>query len=77
VRHGYENEEFRKFVEDYYDVEAAIKFLDAPPKDGYKRWRCVLCGYPIDVPPDLLGYVGATCCGGCGQTTLRPIEEYK
>lgn len=63
-------------AEDFYDVAAAITMLDAPVPDGCHRWRCVLCGWPVDVSDAGLKVVGACCCGGCGMTCLRPIEEF-
>lgn len=63
-------------AEDYYDTVAAAEALTSPIPEGYRRWRCVLCGYPQG---DFLASredVGVYCCGGCGQSCVRPIEEY-
>lgn len=75
-RHGYDNPEFCKAADEYYDVDSAIKFLDKPVPEGCHRWRCLLCGWALDVTDKGLEIVGATCCGGCGMTMLRPIEEW-
>ena len=64
-------------AEDYYDTEAAAKVLASPVPEGYRRWRCVLCGFPQRDFKLSCDYVGAFCCGGCGQSCVRPIEEYK
>ncbi len=68
---------FPEGASDYYNVEAARKLLEKDLPDGYKFWRCVLCGWPIALNPQQQEIAGACCCGGCGMTTLRPIEEYK
>lgn len=66
-------------AEDYYDLDEARKFLDSPVPEGFHRWRCILCGFPQgDFMLDHPAYeaTGAYCCGGCGMSTVRPIEEY-
>ena len=73
---GY-NEEFRAFASDYYDVDEAIKWLRRPVPDGYRRWRCLGCGYAMDVKtPEGDDIAPATCCGACGYCLNRPIEEF-
>ena len=68
--------ELRAAVADYYDVEAAEHFLDSPVHEGCQRWRCTLCGWPIDLGPEAAAIAPACGCGGCGMTCLRPIEEF-
>lgn len=67
---------FPEGAQDYYDVAKALTFLETPIPEGYRRWRCILCGFPQgDFKADFED-VGAYCCGGCGQSCVRPIEEY-
>jgi hypothetical protein len=73
--HGY-FPAFRQAAGDYYNVDAAIAFLDTPVAPNHQRWRCMLCGWPIDVTGPGADKIGACGCGGCGQTTLRPIAEF-
>ena len=68
---------FPEGAEDYYSIEGATKFLDTLVPEGYRRWRCVLCGCPAGDFKIDFEHVGAYCCGGCGQSCVRPIEEYK
>lgn len=65
---------FDEEAENYYSVEAADELLSKPLPEGFVWWRCVLCGYPLGVPKE--NNIGAYCCGGCGMTCLRPIEEF-
>jgi hypothetical protein len=73
--YGY-HPKMREAVSEYYDVDSAIRFFNSPVAPGCERWRCVLCGWGLDVTKEAMKIIGACCCGGCGQTTLRPIAEY-
>jgi S-methylmethionine-dependent homocysteine/selenocysteine methylase len=73
----YHDPKFRAQAAEYYDVEAAERMLNAPVPEGCERWRCVLCGWPIDITEQGAKVIGACCCGGCGMTTLRPIKEFR
>jgi hypothetical protein len=63
-------------AKEYYDVKQAYAFLATPVPEGYRRWICLLCGFPADFRATC-DWVGAVCCGGCGQSCVRPIEEWK
>ena len=63
-------------AENYYDVNSARGMLEAPVPEGYRRWRCILCGFPQGDFKQDNDMIGAFCCGACGQTCVRPIEEY-
>jgi hypothetical protein len=67
---------FPEGAEDYYKVDKALAFLNTPVPEGCVRWRCKLCGRPAGDFKAEFKDVGAFCCGGCGQTCVRPIEEY-
>lgn len=73
--HGY-YPAFRKAASEYYDVDKAVAFFNSPVHEGCQRWRCVLCGWGLDVTTEGAKKIGACCCGGCGMTTLRPIAEF-
>lgn len=73
--HGY-YPEFRKAASDYYDVDEAIAFLNTSVPRGCQRWRCVLCGWSLDIQDAQARVIGACACGGCGQTTMRPIADW-
>lgn len=68
---------FPEGANEYYDIELARIFLNTPVPEDCIRWRCILCGYPQGDFKKEVEHVGAYCCGGCGQTCVRPIEEYK
>ncbi len=68
---------FPEGAEEYYDLEGARKFLESPVPEGYIRWRCKLCGYPQGDFKQECDYIGVYCCGGCGQSCVRPISEYR
>jgi hypothetical protein len=72
----YPSEEYKKLASEYYDVEAAEKLLDTPVLPPLERWRCTLCGWPLDITKAQAEVVGACCCGGCGMSCLRPIAEW-
>jgi len=63
-------------AEEYYYIESAIKFFESPVPDNHERWRCVLCGWGLDVHKSVGTAAGACGCGGCGMTCLRPIAEF-
>lgn len=75
-KHGY-TDDFRAFASGYYDVDSAICYFDSPVPEGCYRWRCLGCGWGIDVTEEGNKMIGAVCCGGCGFTLLRPIEEWE
>ena len=62
---------------EYYDVARAEVFLATPVPEGYKRWICLLCGFPAGDWKTEYDEVGAFCCGGCGMSCVRPVEEWK
>jgi hypothetical protein len=68
--------EFPEGAENYYKVDKAREFLQTPVPEGFRRWRCRLCGFPQGDFPKEHEHVGVFCCGGCGQSCVRPIEEY-
>lgn len=63
-------------TENYYDVAKARERLESPIPDGCTRWHCILCGFPQGDFKKEFKYVGAFCCGGCGMSCVRPIDEY-
>lgn len=73
--HGY-YPAFRAAASEYYNVDSAIRFFDSAVPSNCFRWRCVLCGWGMDVTAEGQKMIGACCCGGCGQTTLRPLAEW-
>lgn len=75
LKHGY-TLCFRLAADAFYSVEDAIYLLESPVPEGHKRWRCILCGWPVDVNRWAKRIIGASGCGGCGMTTLRSIEEW-
>jgi hypothetical protein len=62
---------------DYYNMEKAYVFLSTPVPEGYRRWICLLCGCPAGDWKIEFDAVGAYCCGGCGMSCVRPIEEWE
>lgn len=71
-------------AEAYYNVEKALQYLNDPEYLSRKSkllnnielvwWRCVLCGFPSIVEKEVTSQI---TCGGCGQSTMRPIKEYE
>lgn len=72
---------FPEGAENYYYVDKAKIFMESPLDSNNRRWRCCLCGFPQGDFPKEREDIGAYCCGGCGQSTVRPfnleIGEYE
>lgn len=72
---------FPEGAENYYNVIKARELIEKHIQNPEcEIWRCVLCGFPVflmaKADKSNKDIIMATGCGGCGQTCMRPINEY-